>query len=450
MAANPDVFVTQGAQYAKDVYADNAFRLYPNCDILMKLVPFSSKFKLGKKFIIPIELAPESGVTRLSPNAGKVALVGAQGLTTLDASLEPYQLIFEREMDYEGLARAAEAGKAAFVSFADATFKSIIQQATKSAELDMLHGQSLTGLGVVSAVGAVSGPAGAGQCALTIADAEWAAGIWSGAEGMLLSISAAALTPLRNITGAYPNTWLKVVSVNRTLKTVTVIDSNATGAITGTGGVGSTIIVATDVLFPYGARNEAATVFGTANGNWGVTPGLDAITSNLGTLYGINAATAGMWAGNLNTTYGTPSIGKILDAASIVNSTGQDKDLLFVCSPKHFARLNSDQTALRVYQGAGSTWQQGANKLVLSTDGDVTVTIRSHRFCKDGYAYLFSPEDFMRVGSSELRFNNLGTSGDVYLQTTGFNTVQLRAYLAQTLFCRAISRTVRLTGIIYT
>ena len=55
------------------------------------------------------------------------------------------------------------------------------------------------------------------------------------------------------------------------------------------------------------------------------------------------------------------------------NSNGLDEDVVFLCSPKHFSRLNSDQTALRLYDS--SYKQEAAN----GAEEPVAITVRARR-----------------------------------------------------------------------
>lgn len=426
MANTPDSYTSQASQYVKEVYAPKVVRLYPEANFLMKNIPFNAANRVGKQYVVPVELAPEQGVTYAAAGAGAFSLNGAQALSTQDATIQPAQIVVERALDYESIQRTV-GSKAAFVSFIDATLRSVVALATKRQEASMMHGQSTTGIGVISAITvAASGTAVNSTLTASITDAEWSGGLWGGLEN--------ALVDVWSNTSTRRTTALNIVvsAVNLTSKTVTLKVQNSTDA-------NFTAVAAGDIL-----------AFGQSGSTLGASEmvGLHAICSNSGTLFGISGATYGLWAGNSLTSWGTPSLGKILDAVSRLVERGLDEDVVFLCSPKHFARLNSDQTALRMYGDAGGTAKQGWGSIKLASENG-SVFIRSHRFCKDGYAFLLPMSKFMRIGSTELTFTNMGVDGDIFLQTSGTASVQLRGYLGQALLCTAPGRTALISGVTY-
>lgn len=438
MAIAGDVYgpTTQASQYVKEIYAPRVVRLYPETNWLTKNISFNAANRLGKQYVVPIELAPEQGVTYGAPGSSStttaLALNGAIGLATQDATLQPNQIVVQRSVDYESIQRTV-GSKAAFVSFIDATLRSVVALATKRLELSIMHGQSATGLATISAVSGSSSGAGATRV-VTITDAEWAGGIWGGMENALVDVYKSDGTTKMNTALNVQISAVDLVNKQLTLKVIaadatflTNIDSYYSGAI----------------IFP--ASSQATGSAPTVE-----MVGLDKICSNTGSLFGIDAATYGLWKGNSLTSWGAPSLGKILDAVSRLVERGLDEDVVFVCSPKHFARLNSDQTALRMYdQSFGTQGKNGFNSLKFQAAEGINVMVRGHRFCKDGYAFLLPMSKFMRVGTTELTFTNMGVDGDIFLQTAGYASVELRGYLGQALLCTAPSRTARISGVTY-
>jgi hypothetical protein len=427
-----DTYVSQASQYAKEVYHPNIVTVYPSANWLTKNVKFNSANKVGKQYVVPIELAPEQGVTYLPPNAGKSALNGSVPLATQDATLQPSQIILEREVEYEALKRAAEAGKAAFISMFDATAKSVVNLATKRQEISMLHGQSATGIGTVLSVAvAASGTTQGSTITLNITPAEWSGGLWGGLENAYLDVWQNTTTRRTAVpTAGAVNVQVK--AVNLASKQVQLQLANASDAA-------FSAIASGDIL----AFSQVGSTLGASE-----MLGLSSICGNTGTMFGIAGATYGLWQGNTFANTGAPSIGKILANVATLVERGLDEDVYVLVSPAQFARMNGDQTALRVYDSSykpGKATNGFAELEYVSENGRVIV--KSHRFMKDGYQLYFPLSKLLRVGSTELTFMDMGPGGSIFLQTPGFNTVQMRGYIGQALLCLAPARCGIATGV---
>lgn len=423
-----DTYLAQGSQYVREVYAPRVVRIYPEANFLTKNIVFNQATRVGKQYVVPIELAPEQGVTYAGPSAGAFALVGAQALSTQDAIISPSQIVVQRALDYESIQRTV-GSKAAFVSMIDATLRSVVALATKRLEVSMLWGQYANGIAVVNTSTAGTGGTGAGGTRiLNIVPAEWSGGLWGGLENALVDVWQPAFAGIRNV-----SLNLKVQSVNLTTQTVTVqnIASDA----------GLANIAANDIIVFGGTIASGPT--------YNEMAGLAQIASNAGTLFNISAATYGLWNGNTIPAWGAPSLGKILDGVSKLVERGLDEDVVFLCSPKHFSRLNSDQTAFRLYDSSyKQEAQTGFQQLRFASENGATI-VRSHRFMKDGYCLAFPVSKCMRIGSTELTFTNMGVDGDIFIQTPGVASVELRGYLGQALLCVAPARTFLGTGVTY-
>lgn len=428
-------YASIGSKYVKEVYAPNVVRLYPETNFLMKKIPFSTASKQGKKYVVPIELAPEQGATYLPPAASSRALVGAVPMITQDAEILPSQIVVQRALDYEAIARTNGGSKAAFMSMLDATLRSVVSLATKRQELSMLLGGWKSGIGVVSSASAVTGSGANAKVTLTLTAAEWAAGIWAAMDNALVSVLATTGgTPSgqRN-SAAKP---YKVTGVNISARQVTLTDINSDATLGN--------IAATDTIVPYGAQ--------AYSGSWVVNEmtGLFNIASNSGTLFNIDSTAASLWQGNTFTSWGAPSVGKILKSVSQLVSLGLDENVAFLVSPGHFAALNTDQTALRVYDssyGGGGKASNGFKALSYLSGEGVQVDVIAHRFVPDGYGVFVPLSRCMRTGSTELTFNGFGNSGDIFLHTANTAEVELRGYLGQAIFCNAPSRCGLVSGV---
>lgn len=437
-----DAYTGQANQYVKEIYAPRVVRLYPEANFLVKNISFNAANRVGKQYVVPVELAPEQGVTYAAAGAGAFSLNGAQALTTSDATLQPAQIVVQRTVDYESIQRTV-GSKAAFVSFIDATLRSVVALATKRLELSMLWGAFPSGLGQVSAV-TTSGSGATAIAVCTIYDAEWSGGLWGGMENAMVSVLDTSTGPgpgslvvgQRNAVAKF----YQVSALDLVLKKVTLMDVNSDGTLGN--------IAADDIIIPFGAWSVSGNPQSGGTLTYNEMTGLGSIAKNSGTYAGISGATYGLWAGNSITSWGAPSLGKILDAVSRLVERGLDEDVVVLVSPKHYARLNSDQTALRLYTDAGGTAKQGWQDIQLASENG-SIRIRSHRFMKDGYTLGFPLSKCQRIGSTELTFTNMGVDGDIFLQTSGSASVELRGYLGQALLVTAPSRCFLGSGVTY-
>lgn len=436
MATTPDSYTSQASQYVKEIYAPRVVRLYPEANFLTKNIPFNAANRVGKNYTVPIELAPEQGVTYAAAAAGGFALNGSQALTTSDAVLTPAQIVVQRTVDYESIQRTV-GSKAAFVSFIDATLRSVVALATKRLEICMLWGQFASGLAQISSVDSTGGSGATAYASVTITDAEWSGGLWGGMDNALVSVLSGSGTGTSFVASGQRNgvtKWYSVQTISLANKTLRLVDTQSDGT-TGN-------IAATDVIVAFGSQQYSGSL------TYGEMEGLAAIAMNSGSYAGISASTSSLWAGNLLTTWGTPSLGKILRGVSTLVERGLDEDVVVLCSPKHFAQLNSDQTALRLYSTAGGTAQNGWQQIEFASENG-KIMVRSHRFMKDGYVLGFPLSKCQRIGSTELTFTNMGVDGDIFLQVSGYAQVELRGYLGQALLVTAPSRCFLGSGVTY-
>lgn len=423
--------MTQATNYTKEVYHPNITTLYGTRNWLSNRIKFSVAQQVGKQYVAPVELSPEQGVTYLAANAGRSALNGAIPLSTQDAILQPSQVIVQREVDYEALMRT-QGKKAAFIAMFDATARSVTNAAVERFELSMLYGQNTNGIGVVASVGSPSSSGNVGSTlAVTLTDATWSGGLWGGKENALVDVWQTGGTTRRTTA-----LNIGVKSVNLSTKTVTLVVLNTTDS-------GYASIAATDIF-----------AFGQAGATLGANEmtGLLSIASNTTASYaGISAATYGLWAGNTFTAWGAPSIGKILNAASTLVERGLKEDVYFLVSPKHFARLNGDQTALRMYDSSysSSTAKNGFQEVAYAAAEGVNVIVKTHPCMMDGFGLFVTLSKCLRVGSTELRFMDMGVNGSIFLQTPGFNTLEVRGYLGQAVLNLAPCQSGLVSGITY-
>lgn len=280
----------------------------------------------------------------------------------------------------------------------------MLRSISKKLEIEMFYGQ--VGYGTVaSATGNI----------ITITTAEFAPGIWAGAENMPLEI--------RDTTGATSRGFCNVASVDLSARTVTV-DLLPAG------------VTATDVIWHKGAYgNEFA--------------GVHRQITNTGTLFNISASQYSLWAGN---TYSAGSaslsLAKIERAVALGVQKGLDSDVDLFVNPKTWADLLTEQTALRHFDSSYSSAQMdnGSRSIKFYAQNGL-IAIHPSIYVKEGYAYLLDLAEFMRVGSSDVSFKRPGMEGQFFRELENSAGVELRCFSDQALFCAAPGRNVLISAI---
>jgi hypothetical protein len=403
----------------KEIYGERIIDLAPNTLKLTKRLSFQYATALGNKYHQPVDLAMEHGVTYAAANAQNITLLSPIAGEMQDAQVEGAQLFARSRVDYEAMYRANAAGRKAFAEATQLVVKRLTKAASKRLEIMTLHGRR--GIGTLGTV------AGSGTTRTwTFSGDSWAAGIWGGAKNMTLDVFAADYSG----TKVNSNAAVTVTGVNISSKQITV-SGNSTDL---------TAITAGMQVFPEtgGPTNEFA--------------GIDAIINNTGSLFNISASTYELWKGNVVSSVGRPTMQTFLDGARRAVELGLESDMLAVVSPKCFEILNEDVAALRKYDSSYSV-KEGENGVenIKYHGQSGTLEIMPHLFQKDGQAHLIAPEEWKRIGATDLTFITRGANGEekLILELPNSPSSEMRCYFNGAVFCEAPARAVALTGITY-
>ena len=284
----------------------------------------------------------------------------------------------------------------------------MLRSMSKKLEIEMLYGQ----VGYAKVDGAL-----AGVSVIPIQDAEWAPGIWAGAEGMPIEIRGPA--PSSTLKAS-----VKVLSVDMEAKTITV-----DGAVTCADG---------DDIWHKGAfGNEFAGIH-------------KILTVASGTLFNIEVSTYNLFRGNqYDAGDAALSFTKLGQAATRAVEKGQEGTLLALVNPRGWQNMLTDQAALRKYDSSYSSakMESGAKSLMFhSQNGDIE--IEPSLYVKEGYAYLLNVEDWMRVGSTDITFKRPGQGEEFFRDLENSAAYELRLYTDQALFCQAPGRNTLIKDIV--
>jgi hypothetical protein len=390
----------------KEVYAQDLEDLIPDGTKLLQKIPFAKKeYQPGNFYHQPVVLGMEHGVTFAAGGDDAFALNAPIAGQIKDATVRGTQLLLRSALGYKSAAASAEGGSKAFKQASKFLVGNMLRSITKKLEIELLYGQM--GYGVVSAVSGTL---------ITISTAEWAPGIWGGAENMPIEI--------RDSAG----------SVSRGQATISAVDFDNKQITLGSVVAG---VIAGDIIWHKGAYgNEFA--------------GIHKIITNTGSLFGIDASQYTLWKGN---TYGAGSaalsFNKIQDAIARAVEKGLDNDVMVLVNPKAWADLLNDQAALRMYDQSYSPSKAENGSKELSFHGqNGKIEIVPSIYVKEGYAYVLSLDEMMRIGASDVTFRRPGKGDEFFRELENNAGYELRVYTDQALFCHAPGKNVLINAIV--
>jgi hypothetical protein len=391
----------------KEVYADKINDLVTASTKFINSVKFIKGDKqLGGAFNEPVIIGLEQGFTYGGSEGLSFELNQAIASTMKNASVKGYEVVLRSAISVGAASRAVSSKN----SFERAT-KLIVGNMKKSMdhrlEIAALYGQ--TGIAVVESVSGAN---------IVVKASDWAPYIWLGMTGAKLDIMDPALAAFRTNSEAVVLSGVDL-KLRRLTLTATVDAS----------------VVAGDVIYFHGAVVP------------GVIPehreqiGLHKIATTSGILFGINNTNEPLFQGNIvdvgtNVTPAVLSFDKAEEAMVVSAEKGlSDQKLTLMCSLKSWKNLLIEQAAKRQYDSSYSAAQvdQGAKKIMFyGITGDLE--IQASGYIKEGSAYVYSPDELIRVGSTDVTFDPPGYEGEFFKLLENHNGYELRAYSDQALF----------------
>lgn len=258
---------------------------------------------------------------------------------------------------------------------------------------------------------------------LTICDAEWAAGIWSGSKNMRVQVRSQA----------------GVVRGSATVDTIDLENKTVTLDLAPVGTTGNVDPenAAADIIWYDGAYGKEFA-------------GLHKIITNTGTIFNIDASAHELFKGNVilggtDATTGAAFLSFDLIEKAVTRSMEKglmDEDVTAFVNPKHWDKLLSDLNAKRQIDSSYSPKQleEGANSIKFHGQNG-TIEIVSSLFVKEGYAYVLPPKELERIGSTEVTFQMPGVEeGRFFRLLENENGYELRLYTDQALFTACVGQ----------
>ncbi len=391
----------------KETYAEKMERLIPEGTKLLQRIPFISKDRQpGNNYHQPVVLGMEHGVTFADAGEGAFNLNAPIAGQIKDATVRGYQLVIRSVLSYSAASRATGPGDRAFEDSTKFLVGNMLASISKKLEIEVLYGQD--GYGEID-TGGISGNT------LTIKAAEWAPGIWSGAEGMPVEFRTSA--------GVYHGE-ATVDSVSLEDRTITV--DNLPAAVE----------VGDDVYHKGAYGKEFA--------------GIHKIFTNTGTLFGISAIEYNLWKANefSPTSTSVLSFSIIQQAIAKGVEKGLDSDVIVLCNPGHWDDLLTEQAAFRMYDQSYSPAQvENGGKSIKFHAQNGAVEIIPSIYVKEGYAYVISLDCMVRIGSTDVTFRRPGQGDQFFRDMEDAAGYELRAYTDQALFCSKPGKNVLISNL---
>lgn len=391
----------------KEQYTNKGIEnLIPSNKKLQEMIKFNSSQKNGGAYVAPVILGLEHGITYADEDDGAFALNDSIAGTMKPAKVSGYQMVLRSAISYVAASRAMSSAQA----FQDATkllVANMLDSVRNKLEVQLMLGQ--VGIGKVD--GAPVGNV------VTLKATHFAPGVWSGAENMKVDIYNGATIVLADAI-------------------VTAVDFE-NKAITLSSVVG---VADTHTIYPAGAKGKEMA-------------GLHKILENTGTLFGIDAAQYNLWKGNVYTAAAPGSevvltFAIIQEAIAKAVEKGLDKDVKVLVNPGHWDDLLTEESALRSYDASykPEVAEKGSKSIKFHSQNGMCEIVPS-TLVMEGFAYVICPEDFQRIGSTDVTFKRPGQGDNFFRELEAQAGFELRAYSDQALFCVKPSRQILIQGL---
>jgi hypothetical protein len=391
----------------KEIYADKVMNLVPDNVVLLNMVDFVPQDKVtGNLYHQPVILGHEHGMTYGGSDGTAFTLNDAIAGQVRDATVQGYEFLLRTQISYAVAARSAKS-QSAFERGTKLIVANMIRSFAKRLECVLFYGQKELALVKTTQNSAT----------LEITDASWAGGIWIGAENAQIQVYDSTLVTLRGLR--------EIDGVDMELKTLT-LDSTIN-------------VTAGDRVFWKGAMGNEF-------------KGLQAIIQEASSLFGINPSAYSLFKGvEYSAGSADLSFGKIQQAIARGVEKGLDEDVVCLVNPRTWAKLLTDQAALRVLDSSYETTKtENGSKAITFYAQNGMVEIRPCTYVKESVAFIVPPKELMRVGSTDVTFRLPGREqqDEFFLELPTAAGFELRAYSDQALFTGSPGKLILISAIV--
>jgi hypothetical protein len=415
---------TRFQKLTKTVWANKVQSLIPDdLNVLAKDLPFEKKAKLGDVYYQPVTVSRAMGVTFWS-DGGVQALRKGLASKTVDAQVRGQEILVRDQLSYAAMNRSMGGDKTAFIEATKQTFANLTETGAFMREASLLYGGGASAnanLGVVESVSDSSG-----TLTLVITAATWSPALWVGCENGEYDIytSGGASRSSAGTDAARTDVFV-LSSVTPSTRTLVFV-SHATN---------TAAVAATDQIFFAGAR---------AN----MMIGLEAMCTISGSLWNISNSTYAVWKNQSLAVGGRLTFETVMAGLTKVAEMGHTGKVNLYCSPGGMQDLINDQTSLirHTESKSGGIVKMGYSGIEFYSQVGVCA-IKPHKLMKNGYAYGLPDGECMRLGSTDLTFEQPGV-GKMVSELPDNAGIQARIYTDQALFIQKPRAVIQFTGIV--
>lgn len=424
----------------KEVYGDEVISLIPKQYSLQKKIRFEKGEKdPGNYYNESITLADEAGVTHGVAEDGAFTLDPPVPMINRQARVRDSSIVLRAAIANDIIQRS-RGGKQAFKKATELVVQSMLNAIAKRVEVTLIYGSSVNGLARVtkSATPPViddTVPA-ASTGTFPIAAGHWAPGIWAGAKGVKLDAykynatlsSQAFIGTCSVLLADYDNKTLKLVGAKAAM------DAIALALETDMGGGD------VDVVFCYkGSRGKEMV-------------GLDRVCTNTGSLFNIDAAEFDLWKSNEYTSTGELSETKINSAIMKLVSRGGENEVGLIVPVRAWNVLMSAAATgptARVVENYNPKEVSFGHENVVMRHALGKMEVIASLYLKEGDIFILDFKTLKRVGNQEVTFKSPLDEKQFVLPLADADGVEFRCRTQQALFCNALLRNGKMSGITY-
>lgn len=427
---------TEAGGLFKEVYGD-IDNLLPDFAIILKAVKFiASESENGKQFNEGVIVTRSQGFTYAPANSSNYTLNNPVSMVTQMAQVAGSQITLAEQVDWGTIARSNGQRKA-FQKATSLVVENMLESASQRLEISALYGQ--TGVGTAQSRSNVNTT----TTVITVTTAQWASGIWTGSKGAVI-----------NFTGG--GNWIGSGTAESgdptadDLFSISTVDCSArtlriTGTTTGISNLDTYVNAnpGTAVIWFNGTR-------GNSTSGYSEMAGFKKILTNTSTLFNIDAASYDLWQGNTySAASGNMTLSKTLAATALAADRGLMEDVDMFVNTRTFSSMNSDQAALRQYDGDIGADGKNAFESLTFQGPTGLIKVRAHPFVKEGDAFILPLKKVLRPGACNLQFYAPGTSEtNVFFPLQSSNGYGIRLYTNQAIFLKTPARGVYVSGIV--
>lgn len=409
----------------KNVYGeDGPIDLIPEVGMLYQKLKLRDTERIGAQFIIDVIVANSHGFTYNSSSNTAFSLNNHIAMTTAPATITAAELVLRDAIAYRAASRSSGGNKKAFKDATELVVKNMYDSHVKRLEISMIYG----GAGIAATSSSVN--VDATHTAVTMTAASWSPGIWAGLENAQIEFRLAS--NFATLVSSAADAIFTVQKVDNDNKKVTV-----TGTATGITALDTAIAAASQAVLFYGSYQQEMS-------------GLRTILANTGSLFGIDAATYGLWKANLYDCGSAQlTISKVIKGMSKAYSRGLMGKAMLLVNPLTWANLAADLAGLRKYDGSyrRQKAENGFESITFyAQSGEVEIV--GYNIIKEGEALALPLDRVHRVGSTDVTFNTPGMGGKIFTQLANNAGFELRNYSDSAIFVETPARCVLFQSIV--